>query len=264
MKFILALIAIIGVVFAQWGETKIEQSLNKLYKAIDASGTPDGKVTKAEFTGYFKKFDPNGDGLDKEEFKKSLADVAPELEEALWREFDNDRDGKLITYAELESDFDEFDVNDDEKLSEVEFVEAIVLGMIFHDEIDSGEKDGKVTEQEFVDFFKKAAAKDGKDGLSVEELKDALGGKDKYPGYIVEKFYMLLDVNNAIKNKNSAQEEEIKKSFDAFNANNDGHLTVEEFRNAIMNGIVGQVFAKLDKDGNGKLTAENHPSIGWE
>jgi len=245
MKLILALIAIIGAVLANPAVNKLEKTLKNIYKDLDANH--DGKVTETEFVDYFKQFDKSEpkDGLDKDEFKTSLP-LAPELVDDLWREFNNNND-EVITYDELKADYQEFDINDDSELSEVEFVEAIVLGIIFHDEIDSGEKDGKVTEKEFVDFFLAAAGEDKI--LTAEELKTKLS---KYPEQVVEKLYKELDDNN----DGNVNEAELKTNFEAFNDNNDDHLTVEEFRNAVSNGPIGQLFKKLDQDDNGQLTAD--------
>jgi len=251
MKLIVALIAIIAAVSAN-PTPSIEESLIKLHKFIDAKenkGDGDGKLSKKEFVDYFSSFDDENpkDGLQQDELKKALEKAGvPELFDALWREFNNNGDDK-ITDAELESDFEEFDTNDDGELCEKEFVEAIVLGMIFHD-IDSHEKaDGNVTEAEFTGFFLKAAGKDKH--LEEEELIKAL---EKYPVEVVKKLFTELDDNNNKK----VDKAELKKNFNAFNDNNDDHLTVEEFRNAVSNGVIGQIFKKLDQDDNGKLTAD--------
>jgi len=254
MKFILALIAVIGMVLAE--DASYEDDLKKLYKAIDlADGTEEKKITKEQFVNYFMAFDestpPNG--VDLEEFQKHL-DLSDKLEKALFKEFNNNPDDNVITKDELESDFDEFDTDDNGELSEEEFIEAIVLGMIFQ-EIDAIENDDeKVTETEFKTYFKKAD-KGGKAGIELPELIEYL--KD-YPVVVVEKLFKELNDNadDDDSDDDFITDQELCDNFHAFNANNDDHLTVEEFRNGVSNSEVGQIFAKLDKNGDHKLTAE--------
>jgi len=147
---------------------RVESLLTK----IDANAN--GQLEFAEGGALFRdKFSR----MDAEDASVDAAALASKRASAYFKEYDADEDQKLtrkeVKRTELDRQFGRFDQKEKstDKGDDLLTLEEIEQGLLMHE----AGRDGVITKQELVDFYKQnAAVGDGE--LSVEELRAAFGG----------------------------------------------------------------------------------------
>jgi len=252
MNFFIGLIVIIGFIGATLGNPVHEHSskpvkkkdIKALIKKIEGP-TGNGKLSEKEILAFFEKALEDGK-VTKDEFTAAFDGVNTNVVEVLFHELDDDHNDE-ITKEEIIKNFHEFDLNGGGKVNAKELTKALQLGQIY--EILAGD-DHQLT----LDELKKAFDLDGKTEIKKKELikhlkNTTLAG---FPKKLIKKIVKEFDDDH----DKVITVQEVETNFKAFNSDNNDHLSIEEFRSAIVHGPLGQIFYKIDADHDGSVTLD--------
>jgi len=244
MKLFLALIALVSIASSHpiGKEPVNKKDVKALITKIEGPDG-DGKLTLKEIETFFAKELEDGT-ISQEEFTAKLSGIDANLIEVLYHELDDDHlDG--ISKDELKKNIQEIDIDGNGEVTAKELTKSLLLGQIF-EEI-AGD-DHKMT----LDELKTAFGFDEKTTeIKKKDLVKHLQEKfPKYPKKVLKK--LVKEFNDDEDEKITVQE--VADNFNGFDANEDTKVTVEEFRQAILFGAIGQIFHKIDTDNDEEIT----------
>jgi len=256
--------------------------LSRNFKIIDRDGS--GSLTVDEFQLAMKKFqvgltdaesktlfefyDSKGEGdgkLDFDEFLKGLRgkmnDARRELCEQAFTAMDADGSGEL----DIKDIVDKYNTKQHEKVKSGEWThEQACEEFLMAFEGDDGDRDGKVTLTEFMDYHA---------GLSSNIDEDDAFGMMMAANWGIEFVPKkeILEIMNLIKSKAEAKGDgkaSAKKAFKYFDTNDSGSIDIDEFAKA-MNGFAptlteaqkNTMFGMFDQDNSGEIEYEELLSV---